>query len=49
VAEDEDFLVFRKAGKYHIYDVDAPMTDLTPDGLKRAEVEPFIRQKVSGK
>ncbi len=49
IAVDEDFLVFRKAGRYHIYDVDNPMTDLTPDGVKRAEVELFIRQKVSGK
>lgn len=49
LAVDEDFMVFRLGGKYHIYDVDAPMVDLTPEGLKRAEIESFIRQKVSGK
>ena len=42
LALEEDFLVFRREKRYHVYDKDQPDTVLNESPLRRTGVEPFI-------
>ena len=47
-AVDDDFAVFKKNRVYFVYDVDDPDIALNKDGLKKAEVGPFIQKHLEG-